>query len=166
MEQLERSLQQAERQYQLQVQPRPEHRRAGPAGIRGPGELLVPGHRLHRRADAHAASDRHAAFRALNIDRLHEFFGRVRYTYRDFNSGDSFDGKGDESIYPLIDRYYYRFDLRRAIAASEGRRTDDNFHGDGGPAVRGMGQGLALSDQRTARGVVSYGPVDWSTWRA
>jgi hypothetical protein len=45
----------------------------------------------------------------LNLDGAHEFFVRGRLGYRDFNDGDSFDGRGDEPIDGDVDRAYYRF---------------------------------------------------------
>ena len=47
----------------------------------------------------------------LNIDNAHEFFLRARTTYRDFNNNQSFDGEGDETIWPTVEEAYYRFDL-------------------------------------------------------
>jgi hypothetical protein len=49
----------------------------------------------------------------LNLDGAQELFVRGRAGYRDFNDGDSFDGRGDEPIDPDVDRGYYRLDLRR-----------------------------------------------------
>src|ERR1041385_7056596 len=54
-------------------------------------------------------------FADLNIDGAHEFYGRLRYTYLDWNAGDDFDGRGDRYVYPLADRWWYKFDLRRAM---------------------------------------------------
>lgn len=53
----------------------------------------------------------------LNIDGAHELFARGRVGWRDFNEGDSFDGRGDERVDPDLDRGYYRFDLQRYRAA-------------------------------------------------
>lgn len=44
-------------------------------------------------------------------------FLRGRFGYRDFNYGDSFDGRGDEPIDGDLDRGYYSFDTRRYNAA-------------------------------------------------
>jgi hypothetical protein len=52
-----------------------------------------------------------------NLDGAQEFFLRGRTDYRDYNSGDSFDGFGSRLINPDLDRGYYRFDLQRAQAA-------------------------------------------------
>lgn len=59
----------------------------------------------------------------LNIDGVHELFLRGRIGWRDFNDGDSFDGRGDEPVDGDLDRGYYRFDLQRYQAA----------YGDAGP---------------------------------
>lgn len=61
----------------------------------------------------------------LNIDGVHEFFLRARGEYRDFNSGDSFDGEGDEDSGD-IDQAYYRFDLARYLGAYKGRNIGNN----------------------------------------
>ena len=53
----------------------------------------------------------------LNFDGAHEVFLRGRIGYRDFNDGDSFDGRGDEPIDGDLDRGYYRFNLGRSNAA-------------------------------------------------
>lgn len=53
----------------------------------------------------------------LNVDGAQELFLRGRIGYRDFNQGDSFDGRGDEPIDGDLDRGYYRFDLGRYNAA-------------------------------------------------
>src|SRR5687768_14468306 len=62
----------------------------------------------------------------LNVDGAHEFFLRGRVGWRDFNEGDSFDGRGDERIDPDLDAGYYRFDLARSRAAYEGEQLDYN----------------------------------------
>lgn len=83
----------------------------------------------------------------LNIDGVHEFYGRLRWTYRDYNSGDSFDGRGDRDTYPLYDRAWYRFDLARAIATSEGRSVEGNLIFQGGRQFVDWASGLTLSEQ-------------------
>lgn len=52
----------------------------------------------------------------------HEGFGRLRFRYRDFSTGDSFDGGGDDLTEPIGDRYWYRYDHARQTRA---RRGDD-----------------------------------------
>jgi len=83
----------------------------------------------------------------LNIDGVHEFFGRARFTYRDFNSGDSFEGNGDHWVYPLYDRLWYRFDLRRAIEAYEGRYSPNNLRLQVGRQYVQWGSGLMFADE-------------------
>ena len=41
---------------------------------------------------------------------------RARTSYRDFNNNQSFDGEGDETIWPTVEQAYYRFDLARYLA--------------------------------------------------
>ncbi len=87
------------------------------------------------------------AYAHVSLDGVHEFFGRLRYTYRDFNAGDAFDNAGDEYVYPLYDRAWYKFDLQRAIAAYEGRNIDDNFTLKVGRQFITWASGLTFSEQ-------------------
>lgn len=82
----------------------------------------------------------------LSIDGVHEFHGRVRYTYLDFNAGDDFDGLGDTYVYPIADRWWYKFDLARDIETSSGERPDYNFTVKAGRQFVEWGSGLVYSD--------------------
>lgn len=53
----------------------------------------------------------------LSLDGAQELFLRGRFGWRDFNDGDSFDGRGDERIDGDLDRGFYKLDLRRYNAA-------------------------------------------------
>lgn len=86
-------------------------------------------------------------FAHLSIDGAHEFFGRLRFTYDDWNSGDDFDGRGDRLREPLGDRWWYKFDLRRAIESSEGVSPDYNLTIKAGRQFVEWGAGLTFSDQ-------------------
>lgn len=55
-----------------------------------------------------------------NLDNAQEVFLRGRTGWRDFNQGDSFDGRGDEPIDGDLDRGYYRVDFTR-LAMSQGK---------------------------------------------
>ncbi|HEV2293467.1 MAG TPA: alginate export family protein [Tepidisphaeraceae bacterium] len=81
----------------------------------------------------------------LNIDGAHEFFLRGRVGWRDFNDGDSFDGRGDERIDPDLDAGYYRFDLARSRAAYAGEQLDYNVVFKGGRDLVYWANGLVLS---------------------
>jgi hypothetical protein len=96
--------------------------------------------RILRRTEA-------TAFARLKLEQGHEFFGRLNWDYDDFNSGDSFNGRGDEGVDPLADRWWYRFDLREAVAASEGQRLDWNFTFQGGRQYVQWTNGFVLSDE-------------------
>jgi hypothetical protein len=161
IEQLERMLQQAERQYATQ---------SGSTLNLGERALLEYGGlanfsflaiddvngrtRILRQTDAQL-------FAHLNLDGAHEFFGRLRYTYRDWNPGDSFDGKGDQAEYPIADRYYYHFDLARALASSGEAKSDINLTLTAGRQFVDWASGLVFSNQLYAvRGTVSYGPIE------
>lgn len=80
------------------------------------------------------------------IDGAHTFFARARFQYRDFSKGDSFNGDGDEWTEPFLDRYWYEFDLRNAVAAYEGRSLGGNFNLRVGRQFVDWGAGLTLSE--------------------
>ena len=81
----------------------------------------------------------------LNVDGVHELFLRGRVGWRDFNDGDSFDGRGDERIDPDLDAGYYRFDLARSRAAYRGEPIDYNIILKGGRDLVYWANGLVLS---------------------
>ncbi|MGB7158536.1 MAG: alginate export family protein [Tepidisphaeraceae bacterium] len=81
----------------------------------------------------------------LNVDGAHELFFRGRAGWRDFNDGDSFDGRGDERIDPDLDAGYYRFDLARSRAAYQGETIDYNLVFKGGLDLANWANGLVLS---------------------
>jgi Alginate export len=81
----------------------------------------------------------------LNADGAHELFLRGRVGWRDFNEGDSFDGRGDERIDPDLDAGYYRFDLARSRAAYRGERIENNLIFKGGRDLVYWANGLVLS---------------------
>jgi len=80
------------------------------------------------------------------LDGAHRFFGRLRFLYNDFNSGDSFDGQGDELEEPIGDRYWYQFDLRGAKLSETGERPDYNVNIKAGRQFVHWGSGLSLSN--------------------
>src|SRR5215212_173635 len=63
----------------------------------------------------------------LNIDNVHEFYLRARTSYRDFNDNQSFDGKGDEMIWPTIEQAFYKFDLARYLSAYKNTEMKNNL---------------------------------------
>ncbi len=79
------------------------------------------------------------------LDGAHRFFVRSRFLYNDFNSGDSFDGRGDDLVEPIVDRYWYQFDYRQSKLAQTGEWSDANFTFRGGRQYVHWGSGLALS---------------------
>jgi hypothetical protein len=84
----------------------------------------------------------------LNIDGVHEFFVRGIWGWRDFNEGDSFDGRGDEPIDGDLDVGYYRFDLARFNSAYRGKPiTRDDFVFKGGRDFAVWGNGLVISER-------------------
>ncbi len=81
----------------------------------------------------------------VNFDNVHEFFVRGRSTFRDFNSGHSFDGQDEDLVEPTLDRAYYRFDAARAVRVHEGRDPGGVFNVTLGRQLVVWGNGLALS---------------------
>lgn len=111
----------------------------------------------------------------------HEAYGRLRFNYLDFNSGDSFDGRGDNLEEPIGDRYWYRFDYRTNHLVETGERTDENVWFQVGRQFVNWGSSLALSEDLYAalaavelhhlevKGLIgltpSTGPVDFDSSR-
>jgi hypothetical protein len=80
------------------------------------------------------------------LDGAHRFFGRLRFLYEDWNSGDSLDGRGDELVNPIGERYWYQFDLRGAVLAARGERLPYNVNIRAGKQFIEWGSGLTLSN--------------------
>ena len=57
----------------------------------------------------------------------HTLYGRLRFAYRDWNTGDSFDGNDNDLVDPIGDRYWYRFDLRRHRRAKYGKDSETAY---------------------------------------
>jgi hypothetical protein len=91
-----------------------------------------------------------------NFDGAHEVFLRGRWGWRDFNEGDSFDGRGDEPIDGDLDRGYYRFDLNRYRAAYGGAPANVNLVLQGGRDFVYWGNGLVLA-QVLDGGIITFG---------
>ncbi len=81
----------------------------------------------------------------LNFDGAHDFFLRGRVSYNDFNTGDDFDGEGDEWIGPRLERAIYRFDLARYMGAYHGKDLRGNVVVQGGRQLAHWTSGLVLS---------------------
>src|SRR3954453_263908 len=63
----------------------------------------------------------------LNIDNVHEFYVRARTSYRDFRGNESFDGEGDETVWPTVEQAYYRFDLAHYLSAYKNKNLKNNL---------------------------------------
>lgn len=85
------------------------------------------------------------AYARVNIDDVHQFFVRGRVAYRDFNSGDSFNGDGDDLIGPHLERATYRFDLGRYMEAYEGEEMKWDLDATMGRQLVHWANGLVLS---------------------
>ena len=82
----------------------------------------------------------------VNLDGAHGFYARAQFTHRDFSENDSFDGRGDRWVQPFADRYWYEFDLRRAMDAYHHEQIDGNFNVRAGRQFVDWASGLALSE--------------------
>jgi hypothetical protein len=80
----------------------------------------------------------------VNFDGVHDFYLRGRFAYRDFHSGDSFDGD-DDGFEGELEEGYYRFDLSRYFAAYGGKAWDDQFAVTAGRQFTEWATGLTLS---------------------
>ena len=96
-----------------------------------------------------------------NVDNVHRFLVRGRVQYEDFNSGDDFDGEGDEWIGPELERAIYRFDLARALEAYEGESPDWNLQLEAGRQLVDWANGLTLSTEIDGiRATATVGPFE------
>ena len=75
----------------------------------------------------------------------HTFYGRLRFRYRDWNTGDSFNGIDDELVDPVGDRYWYKFDWRRHSKATRGENPETNFWVQVGRQYIHWASGIVLS---------------------
>ncbi|MEM1165232.1 MAG: hypothetical protein AAGI30_02970 [Planctomycetota bacterium] len=95
------------------------------------------------------------------IDGAHQFFFRSRFEYRAFSEGDSFDDNGDRWTEPFIDRYWYDFNLGRAVAAQTGVQPQNNLRFRVGRQFIDWGQGLVLSDELFAvNATATFGKIE------
>lgn len=173
VEQLDQVMREAERQYQLLANPAltPTERAFIDYGALANFALLaiddINGNtHMLRLTDLQA-------YGLVNIDGAHEFYGRLRYTYQDFNEGDNFElrnsanftdteTEGDESLDPLADRWWYKFDLANAVKASEGRVLENNLIVQAGRQYVVWASGLTLSEQLYAvRGEIELGDFEF-----
>ena len=83
----------------------------------------------------------------VSFDGVHDFLVRGSTTYRDFNAGDDFDGRGDDWVEPTLDRAVYRFDLKQCLAAYEGKPIEGNIIVQGGRQLIHWANGLTLSQE-------------------
>ncbi|MBA4119690.1 MAG: hypothetical protein C0513_03205 [Isosphaera sp.] len=101
-------------------------------------------------------------FARASLDGVHEGFFRARFRYQDFSAGDSFDGRQDRFVQPFHDRYWYQFDLRRALKVYQGVDSDFNLNVRVGRQFVDWGASLVLSETLYAvRPTFEFGPA----WR-
>jgi hypothetical protein len=78
--------------------------------------------------------------------RGHEFYGRARLLYDNFDEDDPLPGQKDGFTDPIFDRYWYRFDYRRDERAESGFDPGWNWWVQAGRQYVEWLSGLALSD--------------------
>lgn len=79
------------------------------------------------------------------LDGAHRFYGRLRFQYNDWNTGQDFDGRGDVLESPIGDEYWYQFDYRSMVSAQTGEFTDYNFNAKVGRQYVHWASGVSLS---------------------
>jgi hypothetical protein len=83
---------------------------------------------------------------SLSLDQgAHQFYGRLKMQWEDFNHGDSYGRNEDDFVGPNLDRGYYQFSLRQALSAYAHERVDDDFKVKVGRDFVEFGSGFALS---------------------
>lgn len=94
----------------------------------------------------------------VDLDDAHEFYLRARGTYRGFNPGDNFQDEPSH-VDGHVEEAWYKFDLRRSLAAYEGRAVDDNLTVQAGRQFETWAGGLVLSQYVDGvRVVADHGP--------
>ena len=91
----------------------------------------------------------------VNIDNVHEVFVRGRFSYQDFNAGDSFDGEGDEWDNQL-ELAYYRLDVSQYFSAYKGKSPEGTLAVQLGRQFVYWGNGLVLA-QTVDGGMIEAG---------
>lgn len=81
----------------------------------------------------------------VNLDDAQEFFFLGRYSYLDFNPGDSFDGRGDDHQ-ERVERLFYHFDLAKYAQSQNKPVGDYNLSFTAGRQLVYWGNGLTLSE--------------------
>lgn len=100
-----------------------------------------------------------AAWGRLNLDGAHDILLRGRAFYRDFNDGDAFDSNVN-GWDGRVERAYYRFDLARHLAASQGRQISGDFAVKVGRDLVWWANGLTLSQELDGAVIdLEYGPA-------
>ncbi|MBI4580447.1 MAG: alginate export family protein, partial [Planctomycetes bacterium] len=83
---------------------------------------------------------------SVSLDQgAHQFYGRLKMQWQDFNRGTGFNDDEDDFVGANLDRGFYQFDLRQALLAYRGERIDWNFKTKVGRDFVDFGTGLALS---------------------
>jgi hypothetical protein len=134
-------------------------------------ERLLIDHRLSTRTAFLAIDDEFSSTRILRqyeaqfqvlaqLDGVHTFYGRLRTLYNDYNSGDSFDERGDNLEEPIGDRYWYQYDDHRRQIVEDGEAGPISFTAKVGRDYFVWGSGLSLANvMYMAYADVNLGPI-------
>lgn len=82
----------------------------------------------------------------VNLDGAQTVFARADFNYQHFSPGDSFDGRGNTWSQPVFDRYWYEFDLRRAMDVYHQESIQWDLNVRAGRQFVEWASGLALSE--------------------
>jgi hypothetical protein len=84
------------------------------------------------------------AWMSAELDGIHRFFGRLKFRYDDWNTGDDFDGEGDDLREPIGERWWYELSLegRNALGGADGVGLDAKI----GKQYVQWGEGLVFSN--------------------
>lgn len=83
---------------------------------------------------------------SLNADRgIHQGYVRMRASYLDWNSGDSYTGNDDDLDGPNLERGWYEFDVARALQLYELNQTPFDLKVKIGRDLVNAGTGYAIS---------------------
>jgi hypothetical protein len=85
------------------------------------------------------------AWLRADLDGVHRFYGRLKFTYDDWNHGDEFNPESVGLQEPIGERWWYQFDLRGYRQATAGEPARTNVDLKVGKQFVQFGSGLALS---------------------
>jgi hypothetical protein len=113
-------------------------------------------------SDTHVFGEIDAKFWMHAELRGHEFYGRLRLLYDNYEDDDPLPGQREHFAYPLFDRYWYRFDYRQDERSESGFDPGWNWWVQAGRQYVEWLSGLALSETLYA----VRGGAEWESFTA